>query len=805
MTEHHRTGFLNGLFSRRDFVKLSSALGTGAFILSRPLNVIAKSVIESSGMEVAKWHNCWAHCHSSCLLKIITQNGQIKRIETDDQGDDTFGNHQVRACLRGRSLHKRTFAPDRLKYPMKRVGKRGEGRFQRISWEEAITEVHTRLSHIINTYGSDAIFSRMGYGKPDGSYHFVERFLNLTGGFLSPAGNYSSHQIDTASTYTYGHKSFTFGSAPTEMSRSDLIVYFGNNPANTRMSGGHDTYHYQVSKAKSSAHTIIIDPQYTDTACGREDEWIAIRPGADALLVEALAWVLITEDFVNEPFLQEYCYGYGAESAIPEKGLSELAYELSYKAYILGEGQDRTAKTPEYAAPVCGVPVEQIYRLARMLGNAKAPFIAQGWGPQRHAAGEQTARAIFMLPILLGQLGLPGTNNGGSDFTFSGNAIMTMPKGKNPVKAKVPCFKWSEAVERGREMTALTDGIAGADALKTDIKCVFMFQGNWLLNQHSDCNATAKMLEDEKLLEFIFVMDNHLTASARYADILLPDITWLENSRIMAFSTHLTKTEHVLDPMYECRHPYDVFTDLAEKFGVKEQFTEGRSWDEWQQHLYEQSRIKHPHYPPFEVLDEKKTIRLPFDVNKDRYTMKDFRNDPVANPLPTESGKIQIYSHKLATFADTWTLPDGDSITPLPQFTPTWESYSDIETKKRFPLQLIGFKSKGRPHSTFHNVPWLREVVEDALMMNPIDAKARNLEQGQMIHVFNDRGKILIPVRITPRIMPGVVAMGEGAWYQPDKNGVDIGRCINTITRLKPTALAKANPQGTNLVEVASI
>ncbi|AFJ45971.1 DMSO/selenate family reductase complex A subunit [Shimwellia blattae] len=789
--------------SRRRFLQLSSYLGVGAFLATHSLNSIAASVISEHVGEITKWHNCWAHCHSSCLLKIVTENGQIKRIETDDQGDDVFGRHQVRACLRGRSLHKRAFSPDRLKYPMKRIGKRGEGKFKRISWDEALDEVYLQMSKIISKYGNQAIFNRIGFGKPDGPYHFVPRFLNLIGGFLSAEGNYSSHQIDTASKYTYGESKYTFGSAPSEMAHSDLIVYFGNNPANTRMSGANDTYHYQHYKKQSSAKTVIIDPQYTDTACGREDLWLAIRPGSDAALVEAIAWVLITEKFVDEEFLHKYCYGYDGEPGDSEKGIPSLEPSLGYKAYILGDGPDKLEKKPEYAESICGIPSEQIYQLARALGNAKAPFIAQGWGPQRHAAGEQTARAIFMLPILLGKIGLPGTNNGGSDFMFSGSDITPMPIGKNGVQAKVPCFKWLEAVERGHEMTALSDGITGAERLTSDVKCIFMYQGNWLLNQHSDCNATAKILADESKLEFIFVMDNHMTASAKFADILLPDITWLENSRVVRFATHLTLTEHVLDPMYECRHPYQVFSDLAERFGVREAFCEGRSWDEWQQYLYEESRKKHPEFPPFDVLQKKKTIRLPFDPEAPGYVMREFREDPIIHALKTESGKIQIYSHTLAQYAANWQLPDGDKITPLPQYIPTWESYADTETREKYPLQLIGFKSKGRPHSTFHNVPWLREVIQDALMINPLDARARNLHQGQQVHVYNDRGVISVPIRITPRIMPGVVGLGEGAWYSPDSHGVDVGGCINTLTRLKPTALAKANPQGTNLVEVS--
>ncbi|EAS45644.1 dimethyl sulfoxide reductase [Photobacterium profundum] len=787
---------------RRSLLKLGAFFGASAFLSTQPLNAIASVIIKTHYEEITKWHNCWAHCHSSCLLIVVTENGRIKRIETDDQGDDEYGQQQVRACLRGRAIHKRTFSPDRLKYPMRRIGKRGEGKFERISWDEALNEVHKRLSSVIDKHGNSSIFFRIGYGKPNAPYHFVPRFLNSIGGHLPAHGNYSSYQIDTASAVTYGDKKFTMGSAPTEFRNSDLILYFGNNPANTRMSGGSDTYNYQVNKRVKTPRTIIIDPQYTDTACGREDQWIPIHPGTDAALVEALAYILITENYVDEEFLATYCYGYDKEEGNVEKNILPLDASLGYKAYILGHGADCTAKTPERAEKICGIQAKAIYTLARELGNAKAPFIAQGWGPQRQANGEQTVRSIYMLPMLLGQVGLPGTSNGGSDYLFKSTDITKMPLGENNVKAKLPCFKWLEAIERGQEMTSKTDGIKGVDKLDSDVKCIFVYQGNWLINQHSDCNGTAKIIKDEENVEFIFVMDNFMTASAKFADILLPDITWLENSRIVKFSTHLTKTEHVLDPMYECRHPYDVFSELAGKFGVRKQYTEGRSWDEWQQHLYELSRKKHPEFPPFEVLDKAKTIRMPFDPNADRYVFKDFRKAPEKHPLPTSTGKIEIYSHILEKYAKEWTLPEGDVITPLPSYVATWEGFEDFELKKKYPLQLIGCKPKGRAHSVYQNVPWLREVLEDAVIINPVDAKERNISNGDIVHIYNDRGTVELSVRVTPRVMPGVVVIPEGMWFTPNAQGIDKGGCINTLTKCRATALAKANPQNTNLVEI---
>jgi anaerobic dimethyl sulfoxide reductase subunit A len=788
---------------RREFLKFAAACGGGAFANSGPLSAFAAPVAAVATREEFKWANCWAHCHSSCLLKVIMDGGRIKRIETDDLGDDVYGRHQARACLRGRSLHTRAYSPDRLKFPMKRVGKRGEGRFARISWDEALDETHERLSAVIKKYGNAAIYHRQGYNLPNAPYHYVPRFLNAVGGFLDVYNNYSQAQIMEAAFFTYGKTGHFHGSGSTEMARSDLIVYFGNNPAVTRMSGAGDTYNYQIAKNASRARTIIIDPYYSETACGREDLWIPIRPGTDGAMAEAMAYVLITENRVDEAFLKTYCYGYDAELGDETKGVPPLSAQDGYRAYILGENAGGRPKTPEWAASICGVPAKIIVQLAREMANARAPFITQGTGPQRQAAGEQTSRAIFMLPALLGKIGLPGTNSGACDYLFPESKIANLPQGKNPVKPKISVFTWTDAVVRGQKMTALADGIRGADRLGTDVKCLFMYQHNYL-NQHSDANKTARILADESKLEFIFDMDNFMTPSAKFADILLPDITWLENSRIVSFATHTTYVERAIEPMYECRHPYDVFTDLARRFGVEKQFTEGRAWDQWLDHLYAKSREKYPELPELSELKEKKTIRMPFDPAAPRFAFKKFREDPEANPLTTESGKIQIYSHKLKKLKDTWTLPDGDVISPLPQYTATWEGYEDIKTRGKYPLQLFGFKSRARPHSNFYNVPWMREVVEDAVLMNPIDAAARGLRSGQMVYVFNDRGKVRAPIKITPRMMPGVVVIAEGTWYAPDKDGIDQGFCINTLTSQRPTALGKANPQHTNLVEIVA-
>lgn len=790
--------------NRRDFLKLGMVLGAGAFLDGRSSKVFGAVAPKGPGEKIV-WSNCWTHCHCSCLLKLVVEDGRVKRVESDDFGDDTFGQHQSRACLKGRSMHKRAYAPDRIKYPMRRVGPRGEGKFEKISWEEAEEEVYKRLKAIIDKYGNDAIYCRIGYNGVPLPFHFVQRFLNSIGGHLTCHGNYSNAQINEATALTYGTNKLFNGARPSEMAYSDLIVLFGDNPAVTRMSGGGETYTYQVAKNKSHARTIVIDPRYTDTACGREDLWIPVRPGTDAALAEAIAHVLISEGLVDEEFLRSHCYGYDAETGDPDKGIPPLPSEKGYKAYILGTAHGEKAKTPQWAAPICGVPARTIVQLAHDIANAKAPFIAQGWGIQRQTSGEQNSRAIFMLPILVGKLGMRGTNHGGSGMMTPKNMMQMMPQGENRVKAKVPCFLWPQAVLDGKNMTAEKDCIRGAPRLENDIKSVVLFQGNWLVNQHGGCNQLADILKDEDKLEFIWVVDTNMTPSAKYADILLPGITSVEDSRFNVYNTYAVCADRAIEPLFGCMHPYEFFSRVAKRFGVEQQFTEGRDWDEWQRHLYQKTREKCPQLPSLEELMEKKAIRIPYNMEEERIAMKDFRKDPQANPLQTKSGKIEIYSLELDKRGKSWVLENGERLDPLPKYIEASEGYSTKNSKGKYPLQMISYKPKSRAHSTYNNIPWLHEVLEDALSMNPVDANARGLKQHQLVEVFNDRGIIRIPLRITPRIMPGVVAIPEGTFYEPDANGVDVGHCPNTLTDLNGRShIVKANAVNTCLVQVRS-
>ncbi len=318
------------------------------------------------------------------------------------------------------------------------------------------------------------------------------------------------------------------GNSPDDIANTKLVVMFGNNPAETRMSGGGVTYYVEQARERSNARMIVIDPRYNDTAAGREDEWLPIRPGTDGALACAIAWVLITENMVDQPFLDKYCVGYD-EKTLP----ANAPRNAHYKAYILGEGPDGIAKTPEWAAKITSIPAEKIIQLAREIGSAKPAYICQGWGPQRHSNGEQTSRAIAMLSVLTGNVGINGGNSGVREGSWD-LGVEWFPMLENPVKTQISVFTWTDAIDHGTKMTATRDGVRGKEKLDVPIKFLWCYASNTLINQHGDINHTHEVLQDDSKCEMIVGIDHFMTASAKYCDILLPDLMPTEQEDLIS-------------------------------------------------------------------------------------------------------------------------------------------------------------------------------------------------------------------------------------------------------------------------------
>ncbi|WP_040155600.1 DMSO/selenate family reductase complex A subunit [Mobilicoccus massiliensis] len=799
-------------FSRRSLLQWSAIAGGGAALLggcARPPAPAssAPGAVPASGHTV--WSACVVNCGSRCPLRLQVQDGTVVRVLPDNTGDDSLLNRQIRACVRGRNMRQRIYNPDRIKTPLKRTGKRGDNQWAEISWDEAFDLFAEKLKHTIDTYGNEAVFKTYGSGVWNahlGTSGGWARLFNLLGGYLGYYGNYSYGQIGTCTKFHYGNPDEQMSNSFEESAtNSRLLVLWGNNPQETRMSGGGNTFTSLWAKAKANLRIIVVDPRYTDSASLLADQWIAPRPGTDAALVAGMAHVMITEKLHDQAFLDTYCQGFD-EAHMP-KGIPA---GNSYESYILGKGPDQTEKTPAWASAITGVPENVIVSFARELATTKPANITQGWGPQRHANGENVARAIYTLAAMTGNIGIPGGGTGGREGYFW-PVTKWFPDGDNPVKAQISFYGWTDAITRGTEMTATTDGVRGVDRLPTNIKFILSYGGNVLASQHGDVNRTREILTDESLAEFICVVDNQMSPSAQLADLVLPDTTTSERwdlvpNEYTGDMAYLIMCEKAIEPLFDSRPAYEMCTEIAKRMGVEKEFTQGRTLEQWARQMQAETVKENPQFkfPDFEGM-RKKGVHRYHNPEGLTVALKEFRDDPKKNPLETPSGKVEIFSTELWEIAKTWTFLNpqkGDRITALPEHIDTWEGAVEAKTNARYPLQVISHHFKGRTHSTYGNLAYSREAHPQKAWMNPIDAQDRGIENGDRILVHNDRGRITLPVMVTPRIMPGVVSVPQGAWLERGPDGTDHGGVANVLTSQHPTPLAKGNAQHTVLAQV---
>ncbi|MBX9034923.1 DMSO/selenate family reductase complex A subunit [Gordonibacter massiliensis (ex Traore et al. 2017)] len=747
------------------------------------------------------WSQCNVNCGGRCVFQWHVKDGKIAYMETDNTGEPE--GLQARACLRGRSMRRWVNHPDRLMKPMKRVGKRGENKFEEISWDEAIDTIATKLKDVIEKYGNEAVYINYATGMYSATGKTTARLMNVLGGYLGSYADYSTNMMSVAMPYMYGEEctpyDSVYASSASEAEKSDLVLMFGNSPADTRMGGANAVWDFTKVR-EAGAKIYHIDYRLNETASGHPEEWIPIRTGTDAALVAAIAHELIANDQVDVDFLHTYCVGFDEET-MPE---SAKGQNKSYKDYIMGTGYDMVEKTPEWAAPITQIPAERIRSLAAELAAAKAPFVVQGWGPQRHTNGENTARAICLLPCLLGKVGLPGTNTGMREAEPSA-LVGGIPNGKNPVKASINVYQWLNAVDHGEQMTAKNAGVHGVDQLTTGIKFLWNYAGNCITNQHADINKVHEILQDETKCECIVVTDTVMTDSAKYADILLPDAMRAEQLNMSTngyseFYLGVCIGGPAQEAPGECRPSYDVNAAIADKFGKKDDYTEGRTQEEWVQYLYEEGAKADGDMPSWDDIQKQGLYKRELEPV---VGLKDFRDDPAKNALKTPSGKIEIYSEELEKLAAEWELEEGDAITPIPSFLPGYEGYGSVT--EEFPLYCSGFHYKSRTHSSFGFIEELNQACRQQLWINPLDAESRGISHGDLCSVTSPVGEITIEAKVTSRIVPGTIGIPQGAWHDADMQGdrVDKGGCVNTLTTYRPSPLAKGNGVHSIIAQVA--
>ncbi|EEV9380604.1 molybdopterin-dependent oxidoreductase [Escherichia coli] len=726
-------------------------------------------------------------CGGKCDIRAHMRDGVVTQITTlpDNELDPQMP--IMRACVRGRGYRKFVYHPDRLKYPMKRVGKRGEGKFERISWDEATTLIADNLKRITQQYGPASRYVHVGTAVSGGTFSgdaMARRLLNLTGGYLEYYHSVSLGNTAAATPYTYGVAAS--GNSMDTLLDTKLVILWGHNPTETIF--GHTNYYFQKMK-QNGTRFIVVDPRYSDTVSSLADQWIPLLPTTDNALMDAMMYVIISENLHDKTFIDTYTLGFD-ENSMPEG----VPANESLVAYLFG-AKDGIHKTPEWAEKITHVPAQSIRQLARDYATTKPAALIQGWGPQRHICGERTARGSTLLASITGNVGIKGGWAAGYGGSSNRKFCVGPDMPENPVQAKISIMNWMQAADDASKVTP-QDGLKGVDKLDSNIRLLFSLAGNYLANQNPDVHQAAKLLEDESKIEFIVLSDLFMTPSAKYADVLLPETSFMERWNIgetWGTASYLILSEKPIEPDFERRTDYDWLRDVAKKLGVEAEFSQGRDEKQWIENIWEQTRLAMPdeNLPDFATLQKtrrhlfKSAPHIAFEANI---------RDPQNNPFPTPSGKIEIFSKRLFDMQDP-------EIPALSHYVPAFEGPEDKLTAK-YPLQLITWKGKNRANSTQYANPWLQEVQTQKLWLNPQDAKQRGISEGDSVKIYNDRGVSIIPVEITPRIIPGVVAMQAGAWWQPDAQGIDRGGCANVLSSTRITALAKGNSHQTMLVEV---
>jgi anaerobic dimethyl sulfoxide reductase subunit A len=677
---------------------------------------------------------CTLDCGARCELVAVVHDGRLVRIDSPRGQPDTPERPRLVPCARGRAHRRLLSAHDRVLYPLRRTGPRGSGEFERISWEHALDEVAGHLVETRARYGSEAIFHATGAGSVSGrgfsGAPASRRFFSYWAPVTQSVGNQSYHCAEIAARWMLG------GTVPASdratLLDSKLIILWGMNPAETRM--GPNTAHFVAEARDLGARVVLIDPRYTDTGV-LASEWIPIRPGTDAALVAAMAYVTETEGLVD-PFISTHTVGY-----------------QKYRDYLLGR-EDSLAKTPAWAESITGVAVATTQALARDYATVKPAALLAGWGPQRGANGEQAARAFITLACMSGNVGIKGGGLASVGTRYDASLVGDLPAGPHGIARAVSAGGWAGAI---------LDGV-----LDPPLKMAYIVASN-LANRSPNVARNLRALGQ---LEFIAVNEQFLTPTARHADVVLPICTDLERSDVVtawANDCMVFYSPQVVEAEGESRSDFWVFSELARRMGFGHTFTQGRTQEAWIERLLEQSRLD------VDALVRDGIVRTD---GAPRVGLAGYREDAVAHSLATPSGLIEISSSQAGAYG----LPD------IPSYVPD-RAGERWRANLSEPLQIVTPHSKLRSNSCLHANPWLQRAEPHDLWISRDDAAVRSICDGDLVEVSNQFGRVQVSAKVTGRIMPGVVCLYQGTWYRRGDDGRDVGASANSLTsqRQSPT------------------
>jgi len=746
---------------------------------------------------------------------------------------------------------KRVYSPNRILYPLKRVDwnpkgdrnveKRGKSGYVRISWDEALEIVVSEIKRIKEKYGPYAILLQAdGHGETKvvhGPHGCGKKLLGLLGGFTQQARN-----PDSWEGWYWGAK-HAWGMEPVGQmgpltnlfpdiaKNTELLLFWGCDPETT-------SWGWQGQMASRLCYwftelgikSIYICPDLNYGAAVHADKWIPIRPNTDAALQLAIAYIWITQGIYDKEYVATHTFGF-------EK----------FEEYVLGK-EDGIPKTPKWAAEITGISSRVIKVLAREWASKRTTIVHGNGGSYiRGPYSTEPARLEVLLLAMQG-LGEPGAHQVKMQ---EWGLFDNQEQYPTPRAVVIPNVHAADQGQRRYDAAqAVAEGWADKDTLRltelpkqfipktliheailnppitwcgtalalepvedqfkqytypaegcSEIHMIWADTPSWI-TCWNDGNFVIDAYRSPKI-EFILAQHPWLENDCLFADIILPANTKFEEEDIAVdtFSGQFHTVMHerkCIEPLGESKSDYEIVCMIAEKLGLLEEYTGGKTVEEWIRLGFEHSGVAD--MVSYKDFKEKGYFVVPTDPEWEKYRpgLIDFYENPEKNPLKTPSGKIEFYSQNLAKH-----FPDDGERPPVPHWIEKGESHDErlsSERAKKYPLLIVSNHPKWRVHSQHDDITWLREIPTckvkgpdgyyyEPLWINPVDAAERDIESGDVVKVYNERGAVLGGAYVNERIMPGVVYQDHGARYDPIVPGeLDRGGAINTITPRKTTS-----------------
>lgn len=675
---------------------------------------------------------CPHDCPDTCVATVEVENGRAVKIGGDP--DHTFT--QGFLCAKVNRYLDRVYSPDRILHPLKRVGRKGEGRFEQVSWDEALDAIAENFKRVIAENGAQSILP-YSYAGNSGLLHFG----SLDRRFFGALGASLLDRTICASAGFEGYKAVVGGSIgfdPEKVGNAKLVIAWGANIISSNV----HFWPFVEEARRKGARLIVIDPYRSKTA-EKADWHIAPLPGTDGALVLGLMNVLFRDGLIDRDYIERFTVGV--------EGLKARAAEW----------------TPARAAMETGLTVETIEGLAREYGTTRPAAIRMNYGLNRSAGGANTVRLVACLPALVGDWRHVG---GGVQLSSSGTYAQTTARLARP--EMVP------AGTRTLNMSAL--GQALHPGLKPPVKALYVYNSNPAAVA-PDQNDVLRGLAREDL--FVAVHELFRTDTVDWADIVLPATTVLEHTDILKSygHLHLAINRPAIEPLGGCRSNTEVFRLLARRMGL----VDPRLFESDDALMEQAFDWSHPRLQGISIerLNRETSVRLNVPAEWAPFAEGNF---------PTPSGRCEFYS-------ETEKRHGRD---PLPHYVPPREGpISNPSLARTYPLAFISPPAHHFLNSTFSAQPQFvrREGGEPSLTIHPDDARARGIEDGQMVMTFNDRGSFLARARVSKDARAGVV-VGLSVWWAKLCPG---GRNANAVTGQALTDLGGGATFYDVLVEVA--